>query len=72
MQPPIDQTGKWTVNVHSNCPPTKFDAIPSGSSTKSPMGMNNQCNTQESTKSLQRSYSVESMDSDTDRIVASF
>ena len=30
-----------------------------------------QCNAQGSTKSLQRSYSVESMDSDTDCIVAS-
>ena len=35
------------------------------------MWMNKQCNAQGSTKSLQRSYSVESMDSDTDCIVAS-
>ena len=34
--------------------------------------MNKQCNAQGSTKSLQRSYSIESMDSDTDRIVANF
>ena len=32
--------------------------------------MNKQCNAQESTKPLQRSYGIESMDSDTDRIVA--
>ena len=31
--------------------------------------MNKQCNAQGSTKSLQRSYSIEGMDSDTDRIV---
>ena len=34
------------------------------------MGMNKQCNAQGSTKYLQRSYRVESMDSDTGRIVA--
>ena len=32
--------------------------------------MNKQCNAQGSTKSLLRSYSIESMDSDTDCIVA--
>ena len=35
------------------------------------MGIDKQSNAQGSTKSLQRSYSIESMDSDTDRIVAS-
>ena len=35
------------------------------------MRINKQCNAQESTKSLQNSYSVESMDSDTEHIVAS-
>ena len=51
--------------------PAKFDAVPSPSRTKSPMGMNKQSNAQESTKTLQRSYTIESMDSDTDHIVAS-
>ena len=53
-------------------PPAKFDAISSPSRTKSPMGMNKHFNAQELTKSLQRSYSIESMDSNTDRIVVSF
>ena len=39
---------------------------------QSPMGMNKLCKSQGSTKFLQRSYDVESMDSDTDHIVASF
>ena len=52
-------------------PPAKFNAVPSLSRTKSPMGMNKQSNAQGSTKSLQRSYSIESMDSDTDCIVSS-
>ena len=43
-------------------PPAKFDAVSSPSRTKSPMGMNKQRNSQGSTKSLQRSYRVESMD----------
>ena len=51
--------------------PAKFNTVPSPSRTKSLMGMNKQSNTQGSTKSLQRSYSIESMDNDTDRIVAS-
>ena len=51
-------------------PPAKFDAVPSPSRNKSTMGMNKQSNAQGSTKSIQRSYSIESMDSDTDRIVA--
>ena len=58
--------------AHSNCPPTKFDAVPSPSRAKSPMGIDEQSNALGSTKSLQRSYSIESMDNDTDRIVASF
>ena len=63
-------------SVHTNTKviserPAKFDAVPSPSRTKSPMGMNEQSNAQGSTKSLQRSYSTESMDSDTDHIVAS-
>ena len=52
-------------------PPAKFDAVPSPSRKKSPMGIDKQSNAQGSSKSLQRSYSIESMDSDTDRIVAS-
>ena len=51
--------------------PAKFDAVPSPSRAKSPMGIDKQSNAQGSSKSLQRSYSIESMDSDTNRIVAS-
>ena len=51
--------------------PAKFDAFHSASSTYSPMGMNKLNNGQGSAKSLQRSYNVERMDSDIDRIVAS-
>ena len=40
------------------------------SRTKSPIRMK-QCNAQGPTKSLQSTYSIESMDSDTDRIVSS-
>ena len=52
-------------------PPAKFDAVPSPSRAKSPMGIDKQSDAQGSSKSLQRSYSIESMGSDTDRIVAS-
>ena len=78
---PIGQAGRVHMNTEViderpegifKLPPAKFDAIPSPSRTKSPMGMNKQSNAQGSTKSLQRSYSIESMDSDTDCIVASF
>ena len=51
--------------------PAKFDAVSSSSRAKSPMGIDKQSNAQGTSKSLQRSYSIESMDSDTDRIVAS-
>ena len=80
-QAPISQAGRVHTNteVTSERPggtfklsPAKFDAVPSPSRTKSPMGINKQSNAHGSTKSLQRSYSIESMDSDTDRIVASF
>ena len=48
----------------------KFNTIPSTSGTKSPIRMNKQYNAQRLIKSLQRSYDIESMDSDTDCIVA--
>ena len=51
-------------------PLVKFDAVPSPSRTKSPMGIDKQSNAQWTSKSPQRSYSIESMDSDTDCIVA--
>ena len=79
-QAPIDQAGRVHISIKVNnerpggtfkLPPAKFNSVSSASRTKSPMGMNKQCNAQGSTKSLQRSYSVESMDNDTDRIVAS-
>ena len=49
----------------------RFDAVSSPSITKSPMEINKQSNALGSTKSLQRSYSIESMDSNTNHIVAS-
>ena len=52
-------------------PPAKFDAVPSSSRAKSPMGIDKQSNAQGTSKSLQRSYSMESMDCDTDHIIAS-
>ena len=79
-QDPISQAGRVNTNteVFSERPggtfklsPAKFDAFPSSSRAKSPMGIDKQSNGQGTSKSLQRSYSIESMDSDTDRIVAS-
>ena len=43
-------------------PPVKFDAV-SSSRAKSLMGIDKQSNAQGTSKSLQRSYSIESMDS---------
>ena len=51
-------------------PSDKFNRVPSLSKTKSPIRMNKQCNSQGLTKSLQRFYCIESMNSDTDHIVA--
>ena len=45
--------------AHSKCP-----------QEQSPIRINKHCNAQGSTKPLQRTYSVESMDSDTDCAVA--
>ena len=42
-------------------PSAKYDTVPSTSRVKSPIRMNKQCNAQGSTKSLQRSYSVENI-----------
>ena len=79
-QVPIGQAGRVHMNTKViserprgtfKLPPAKFNTVPSPSRTKSPIGMNKQSNAQGLTKSLQRSYSIESMDSDTDRIVAS-
>ena len=50
--------------------PAKFDAVSSSSRAKSPIGIDKHSNAQGTSKSLQRSCSIESMDSDTDRIVA--
>ena len=49
--------------------PAKFDTVPTTSRIKSPIRMNKQCNAQGLTKSLQRSYNIESMNSDTDYVV---
>ena len=79
-QAPVGQAGRVHTNTEViserpggtfKLPPAKFDAILSPSRTKSPMGIDKQSSAQGSTKSLQRSYSIESMDSDTDHIVAS-
>ena len=51
-------------------PSTKFHTIPLTSRVKSPIRINKQCNAHGSTKPLQRSYCTESIDSDTDYIVA--
>ena len=51
-------------------PLAKFVTAPSTSRTKSPIRRNKQYNSQRLTKSLQRSYSIESMDCDTDHIIA--
>ena len=80
LQTPIGQSGSVNMNteVISDRPggtfkllPAKLDAVPSPSRTKSPMGIDKQSNARGSTESLQRSYSIESMDSDADCIVAS-
>ena len=52
-------------------PSTKFHTVSSAPRTKSLIRMNKQCNAQGLTKLLQRSYSIESIDSDTDCIVSS-
>ena len=68
-QDPISQTGKIQMNtkVNKEKPGTTFK-IPS--TTKLPIRIK-QCNAQGSTKPLRRTYSIESMDSDTGHIVAS-
>ena len=53
-------------------PSVKFETVPSTSIKKTLIRMNKQCNAQRSTKSLQRFYCMESMDRDTDNIVANF
>ena len=73
-QAPISQAGRVNTNTEvfserpgstSKLPPAKFDAVPS-SRAKSPMGIDKLSNVQGTSKPLQRSYSIESMDSDTD------
>ena len=51
-------------------PSVKFDIIPSTSGRKSSIRMDKQCDTQGSTKFLQRSYRTGNMNSNTDRVVA--
>ena len=50
-------------------PSGKFDTVSSISRTNSPIRMNKQCHAQGLTKCLQRPYSIECMNSDTDHIV---
>ena len=71
-QAPINQSGKIQMNTKvNNEKPGSALKLPSTSRIKSPIRMNKQCNAQGSTKSLQRSYSIKSIDSDSDHIVAS-
>ena len=68
-QAPIGQAAKMQMNTKANKErPGSTSKIPS--TTKSPI-RTKQSNAQGSTKLLQRTYSIESMDSDTDRVVAS-
>ena len=75
---PIGQPGKIQINIKGNneipgstfkLPSAKFDTVPSASRTKSSTRTNKQCNAHGSTKSLQRFYSIECMNCDTDLIV---
>ena len=77
LQVPIDQPGKIHMNTKVNnervgsafkLPSAKPDRDPSTSRTKSPKRIYKQCNGQGLTKSLNRSYSIESMDSETDHL----
>ena len=68
-QLPISQTGKIQMNTKVNKQrPGSIFKIPS--TTKSPI-RTKQSNSQQPTKPLQRTYSIKSMDSDTERVVAS-
>ena len=66
---PISQARKIQMNtkVNNERPGSTFKM---SSRTKSPIRIK-QCNDQGSTKPQRRTYCIESMDSDTDRIVAS-
>ena len=79
-QAPINQPGKIHMNTEvtnerpgnaSKQHSTKFYTEATISKTKSPPRMSENCNVQRLTKSLRWSYNIESMDSDTDSIVAS-
>ena len=79
-QAPIGQAGRVNMNTEViserpggtfKPPPAKFDAVPSASRAKSPIGIDKHSNTQGTSNTLQKSYSIKSMDSNTDRIVAS-
>ena len=64
MEASICQTGKIQMN-------TKMKNQEVHSRTKSPIQINKHCNAQGSTKPLQRTYCIESMNNDIDCIVAS-
>ena len=66
-QAPIGQAGRVNTNTEViserprgtfKLPPVKFDAVPSPSRAKSPMGIDKRSNALGSSKSLQRSYSI--------------
>ena len=57
-----------STKVNNERPGSTFKMLPR---MKSPIRINKQCNVLGSTKPLQRTYCIESMDSDTDCVVAS-
>ena len=80
-QAPIGLVGKIQMNTKVNnerpgsafkLSTTKFHTVPSISRTKSLIRMNKQCNAQRLIKLQQKTYSIESMDSDTNCRVANF
>ena len=69
-QGPISQAGKIQMNTKVNNKKTG-SAFKIPLRTKSLIWINKQCNAQGLEKNLRRTYSIESMDSNTDRVVVS-
>ena len=77
----IDQCRKIHINTKVNnekprnrfkLPSAKLNRDPSTSRMKSPKRINYQCNSQQSTKSLNKFYREESMDIETNKIITNF
>ena len=68
----IRQSGKIQMNTKVKKEKKPGSAFKMPARTKSSIRINKHCNAQGSTKPVQRTYSIESMDSDTDHIVAGF